>query len=261
MGSQRVRHDWATFTFTSFLMVLVVKNLPANAGDVRDSGSIPGSGRSPGGGHDNPLQYSCLENPMDRGAWWATIGSQRVGHNGSNSAHSPYKSTSSFWLVALDGGCGPFSLLFMDLTTQLDSVLPSLSAVCYVPWIMLEVVWLVGRSVGFRDQSLWALVPAMSLLWTTVSSSLKMGWKQPPCQVVVRVTWSLEQSGVRPSTGGTYINAELAFFLPSCFPSKGFLRSEISQERRWGPICILRNLNTEDFSPLPVIPSWEPTCL
>ena len=54
-------------------MVLVVKNLPANAGDIRDMGSIPGSGRSPGGGHGNPLQYFCLENPMDRGAWWATV--------------------------------------------------------------------------------------------------------------------------------------------------------------------------------------------
>ena len=53
-------------------MVLVVKNLPANAGDVRDVGSIPGLGRFPGGGHGNPLQNSCLENPMDRGAWWAT---------------------------------------------------------------------------------------------------------------------------------------------------------------------------------------------
>ena len=50
-------------------MALVVKNLPANAGEVRDEGSIPRSGRSPGGGHGNPLQYSCLENPMDRGAW------------------------------------------------------------------------------------------------------------------------------------------------------------------------------------------------
>ena len=48
----------------------VVKNLPANAGDV---GSIPGLGRSLGGGHGNPLQDSCLENPMDRGAWWATV--------------------------------------------------------------------------------------------------------------------------------------------------------------------------------------------
>ena len=54
-------------------MSLMVKNLPANAGDIRDVGSIPGLGRSPGRGHGNPLQYSCLENPMDRGAWQATV--------------------------------------------------------------------------------------------------------------------------------------------------------------------------------------------
>ena len=54
-------------------VVLVVKNPPANAGDKRDSGLIPGLGRSPGGGHGNSLQYSCLENPMDRGAWRATV--------------------------------------------------------------------------------------------------------------------------------------------------------------------------------------------
>ena len=51
----------------------MIKNLPANAGDARDVGSIPGLGRSPGGGHDNPLQYSCLENPMDRESWRATV--------------------------------------------------------------------------------------------------------------------------------------------------------------------------------------------
>ena len=54
-------------------MVLVVKNLPANARDIRDADSIPGLGRSLGGGHGNPLKYSCLENLMDRGAWWATV--------------------------------------------------------------------------------------------------------------------------------------------------------------------------------------------
>ena len=54
-------------------VALVVKNPPANAGDIRDSGSISGSGRSSGGGHGNPLQYSCLENHMDRGAWRATV--------------------------------------------------------------------------------------------------------------------------------------------------------------------------------------------
>ena len=51
----------------------MVKNPPASARDIRDSGSIPRSGRSPGGGKGNPLQYSCLENSMDRGAWWATV--------------------------------------------------------------------------------------------------------------------------------------------------------------------------------------------
>ena len=54
-------------------MALLVKNLSANAGDVRDEVLIPGSGRSPGGGLGNPLQYSCLENAMDRGAWQATV--------------------------------------------------------------------------------------------------------------------------------------------------------------------------------------------
>ena len=54
-------------------MALVIKNLPANAGDIRDVSLIPGWGRSPGGGHSNPLQYSSLESPMDRGAWRATV--------------------------------------------------------------------------------------------------------------------------------------------------------------------------------------------
>ena len=63
-------------------VVLVVKNPPANAGDARDAGLIPRLGRSIGDGSGNPLQYSCLESPMDRGAWQATVhGSQRVWHN------------------------------------------------------------------------------------------------------------------------------------------------------------------------------------
>ena len=57
----------------AFQVALVVKNLPANAGDLRDEGSIPGLGRSPGEGHGNPIQYSCLENPMDRIVWWAMV--------------------------------------------------------------------------------------------------------------------------------------------------------------------------------------------
>ena len=54
-------------------VALAVKNSPANAENVRDLGEIPGWERSPGGGHGNPLQHSCLENPMDRGAWWAIL--------------------------------------------------------------------------------------------------------------------------------------------------------------------------------------------
>ena len=63
-------------------MALVVKNLPANEGDIRDVASIPGWGRSPGGGHGNPLQYSRLQNPIDRGACWTTVQRvTKVGHN------------------------------------------------------------------------------------------------------------------------------------------------------------------------------------
>ena len=65
-----------TYTDSSYLAFpggAEVKNPPANAGDERDAGSVPGSGRSPGDGHGNPLQYSCLENSIDRGAWQAMV--------------------------------------------------------------------------------------------------------------------------------------------------------------------------------------------
>ena len=63
------KKEWNNTICNNMGVVLVVKNLPANAGDMRDMGLIPGCERSPGGGHGNPLQYSCLKNPMDRGAW------------------------------------------------------------------------------------------------------------------------------------------------------------------------------------------------
>ena len=56
-----------------YQVAVVVRNLPANAGDMRDAGSIPGSGRSSGEGNGSLIQYSCLENSMDKGAWWATV--------------------------------------------------------------------------------------------------------------------------------------------------------------------------------------------
>ena len=66
-----ILYQWATWEASQ--VVLVIKNPSANAGDTKHPASIPGSGRSPGAGHGNPLQYSCLENSMDRGAWWATV--------------------------------------------------------------------------------------------------------------------------------------------------------------------------------------------
>ena len=69
---QMPRLDYNTKT-DKVVKCLHVKKLPANAWDIRDTGLIPESGRSPGGGHGNPLQYSCLENLMDREAWWATV--------------------------------------------------------------------------------------------------------------------------------------------------------------------------------------------
>ena len=73
-GIVQLWHDWvANSNSLSSQQAPVVKSLPASAGDIRDLGSIPGSGGYPGEGNDDPLQYSCLENPMDRAAWWATV--------------------------------------------------------------------------------------------------------------------------------------------------------------------------------------------
>ena len=78
--------EWMNWLFECLgasQVVLVVKNPPANARIIRDSGLTPGLGRSPGGRHDSPLQYSCLENPMDRATWWTIVHSvaHRVRHN------------------------------------------------------------------------------------------------------------------------------------------------------------------------------------
>ena len=67
------RSRWDLIIFRASQVALVVKNWPDDAGDIREAGLIPGWGRSPGRGHGNPLQYSCLANPMDRGAWRATV--------------------------------------------------------------------------------------------------------------------------------------------------------------------------------------------
>ena len=88
-------------------MVLVVKNPLVNAGDIKDMGSVPGLGRFPGGGHGNPLQYSRLENPMDRGAWQATV--NRVTHSQIQqkqlNMHAPTVSKLTVYLGWKKEGC------------------------------------------------------------------------------------------------------------------------------------------------------------
>ena len=82
------------------LVALEVKNPPANAGDIKDVGSIPGMGRSPGGGHGKPLQYSCLENPKHLEAWQATV--HRVTKNGT--VLKRYSTHAHDWLL-IQGNC------------------------------------------------------------------------------------------------------------------------------------------------------------
>ena len=71
--SQFLKINLSTYLSGASQVVLVVKKLLANAGNIRDLGLIPGWGRSPGGEHGTPLQYSCLDNHMDRGVWWAIV--------------------------------------------------------------------------------------------------------------------------------------------------------------------------------------------
>ena len=83
----------------------MIKNPPAKAGDAGASGSISGSERSPGEGNGTPLQYSCLENPMDRGAWWATVPGVAKSRRRLNE-HTAYQLFSRMWLSStlLDAG-------------------------------------------------------------------------------------------------------------------------------------------------------------
>ena len=88
-------------------MALAVKNPSASAADIRDASSAPGLGRSPGEGNGNPLQYSGLENPVDRGAWRDTV----LGHNGLDTAEATEQSTQYDQSSRLESwGLSPFSL-------------------------------------------------------------------------------------------------------------------------------------------------------
>ena len=104
-GFESLRRSPSRYQITpGFPRGAVVKYLPANAGDAGDTGLIPGLGKSPGGGNGNPLHYSCQDNPMDRGAWKATVhGVAGVGHNWPH-VHVPNNTSTPHWWAF------PFSL-------------------------------------------------------------------------------------------------------------------------------------------------------
>ena len=85
--------------FGAFHMALVTKKPPAIAGGIRDLGSIPGPGRSPGGGRGNPSQYPCLENPAGRGAWWATVHAVAESDMTEVTEHAACTMTFTLWVV------------------------------------------------------------------------------------------------------------------------------------------------------------------
>ena len=118
--------------FWASQVVLVVKNPPASAGNLRDKHFIPEWGRSPGWGHGNSLQYSCLENPMDRGAWWATL------HRGTKSwtwlkqlrKHSPVILASFIEDTVLS----PFCICSNFVKDQLETCI-------YIPGLFILFLW------------------------------------------------------------------------------------------------------------------------
>ena len=115
----------------------MVKSQPANAGDIRDTGSIPGSERSPRGGNGNPLQYSCLENPMDRGAWWAMV--HRMGHKELDTTEATEHACMQVFLIMA-------SCLYLFITI-LRIYLVQDYPVLYMIMVMLNQASLVAQMV------------------------------------------------------------------------------------------------------------------
>ena len=135
----------------------VIKETAYNVGDARDMGSIPGLGRSPGGGHGNPLQYSCLENPMNRGGWRATVHrSQRVRYNWSDWAQLLRAIGFSPIFIAVKDLCIVWVSFLFFFFSRLHHTACQMS----VPWPRMEPVphqwkpWILttrqpGNSLGF----------------------------------------------------------------------------------------------------------------
>ena len=171
-------------------VVLVVKNLPANAGDKRYLGLTPGSGRSPRGGYHNLYQYSCLENPMDRGAWWATV--HRVAKSQTwlkwLSMHTHTVSWRTFPILSE-------YFLWADISVVPPKNLPHWFLVVYVQWIWCVggiwcVQWIWGSWVHscifFHVKCVpWSDAMLLRILfpkpWTVILAEAVWAWKANPC--------------------------------------------------------------------------------
>ena len=130
-------------------VLLVVKNPPASAGDVRDTGSIPGSGRAPGGGNGYPFQYSCLENPMDRGARWVP-------------GHGLAKSRTRLKQLSIH------SIQLLDLSGPSHRPKP-------LPWVLLSPFLL---SALFALRGAWEPSILPSLHWASIGSWILSGMQE-----------------------------------------------------------------------------------
>ena len=142
-------------------MALLVKNPPANAGDLRNVGSVPGIWKSPGGGHSNPLQYSFLKNFMDKGDWWAIA--HRVTQSGAQRKQLKHRYTGRLIISSLSFSCLP-STYAAFLVAQSVKNLPS-----------MQETW-VGKEMAMHSSILaWEILYPRGAWWTTVHRVARVG--------------------------------------------------------------------------------------
>ena len=131
----------------------MAKTLPANARDVRHSGSIPESGRFHGGGHGNPLQYSCLENTMDRGAWWAAVTIRILGNSGLQVGASKLSlhGRRHWWFQRID-----FQVFEINSSVYLSEILTVMNKFFHSPGPLSPILILRGHVfLGIKQKERW----------------------------------------------------------------------------------------------------------
>ena len=201
-------------------VTLMVKNPSANARDIRYVGSIPGSGRSFGGEHSNPLQYSCLENPMDRGAWWATI--HRVTKSQTWLKHL---SSSSSWedigrrIIRLQSSS--------PVTRAIASLVPESN-----PLALYKHTKFLGRRVWVEIQSKQSTPPREKCL---------------PCVVVRRPQSALGLSLFSPSPGTVQASSETPGSSISGTPTSLSSRTHLEEE---GPAQVPQVIPSSSLAPV-----------